>query len=153
MAYNPYFNPYQTPYYPNYAPLPYPSVQPTQQAVQQMPVSNSGNVIWIEGESAAKSYPVAAGNTVILMDSENPVAYKKSTDMSGKPLPIEIYDLVRRDSSDMAEETHQINLEEYLTKKEFDKYASDIEQRFAEITDEEEYEEVKPVRRGRKSNG
>lgn len=75
------------------------------QPVQQMPQLNQVNqqqtgnsgFVWVQGEAGAKAYPVAAGNSVLLMDSENPVLYMKSTDSSGKPLPIETYDLVKRE--------------------------------------------------------
>ncbi|MDE5765335.1 MAG: hypothetical protein K2N49_02010 [Ruminococcus sp.] len=56
------------------------------QAVQQP--QNSNSVIWVQGEAGAKSYLVAPGQTVWLMDSENLVFYIKSTDPSGMPLPL-----------------------------------------------------------------
>lgn len=75
------------------------------QPVQQMPQLNQVNqqqtgnsgFVWVQGEAGAKAYPVAAGNSVLLMDSEAPVLYMKSTDSSGRPLPIETYDLVKRE--------------------------------------------------------
>ncbi len=54
--------------------------QPPQQAT-----NNSNEIIWVQGEAAAKSYIVAPGNTVILWDSENPVLYIKTADSSGIP--------------------------------------------------------------------
>lgn len=143
--YNPYLNnpymQYQQPYY-----------QPIQQ--QQQIQQPSTNVIWIENEQAARNYPVAPGNTVMLMDNDNPVAYKKSADLSGRALPLEIYDLVKREPKDAPkEENHQIDLTEYLTRREFDSYASEVNKRLSEINtydddeEDEEEEELKPVRR------
>ena len=92
---NPYYNtgvPTQSYYPSNYqtsAPM-----QNQNQISQQS--SNNPGFVWVQGEAGAKAYPVAAGNSVLLMDSENPVLYMKSTDQSGRPLPIEIYDLVKR---------------------------------------------------------
>ena len=71
-----------------------------QQAYQMAPQSPHGNqsIIWVQGEAGAKAYPVAAGQSVLLMDSEDAVLYVKSTDVTGRPLPMESYDLVKRES-------------------------------------------------------
>jgi len=71
-----------------------------QQAYQMAPQAPQGNqsIIWVQGEAGAKAYPVAAGQSVLLMDSEDAVLYVKSTDQTGRPLPMESYDLVRRES-------------------------------------------------------
>lgn len=71
-----------------------------QQAYQMAPQASQGNqsIIWVQGEAGAKAYPVAAGQSVLLMDSEDAVLYVKSTDQTGRPLPMESYDLVRRES-------------------------------------------------------
>lgn len=51
---------------------------------------------WIRGgEVAVNAYQVQPGNTVRLMDADNPVLYVKTVDFTGKPL-VEIYDLVLR---------------------------------------------------------
>lgn len=56
---------------------------------QQVASMNTGNgIIWVQGEAGAKSYLVAPNTTVLLMDSENPYFYLKSTDASGVPLPL-----------------------------------------------------------------
>lgn len=68
-----------------------------QQAYQMAPQGNQ-SIIWVQGEAGAKAYPVAAGQSVLLMDSEDAVLYVKSTDQTGRPLPMESYDLVKRDS-------------------------------------------------------
>lgn len=140
MVYNPYL---QNPYL-----LPTQGYQP--QIQQTQPQSN---VIWVSNEAEARNYPVAPGNTVMLMDNDNPVVYKKSADLSGRALPLEIYDLVRRGQEE-TEENHQININEYLTRKEFDSYASAMDKRLSEFMDddyvEEEEEEVQPVKRTRR---
>lgn len=50
----------------------------------------------MQGESAARSYLVAPNTTVLLMDSESQVFYLKSTDSSGMPLPLRIFDYTER---------------------------------------------------------
>lgn len=54
---------------------------------QQMPAQQqAGNgIIWVQGEAGAKSYMVAPGNSVLLMDSESFTFYLKSVDASGMP--------------------------------------------------------------------
>ena len=42
-------------------------------------------IIWVQGESGAKAYPVAPNQTVQLWDSEGQVVYLKSADGSGMP--------------------------------------------------------------------
>lgn len=80
MAFNPYFPAtYQNPYMQQY--------QPQQQ---------SGGLIWVQGESGAKSYPVSAGQSVLLMDSESNRFFIKSADSSGMPLPLRIFDYTER---------------------------------------------------------
>lgn len=52
-------------------------------AMTQAPQQPS--MIWIPGQSAVSSYPVANGCSVPLWDMENSVIYIKSVDMSGVP--------------------------------------------------------------------
>lgn len=82
-GYNPMgnYNPYQVGQYQQ--------VQNTQQA-------QTGGLQWVQGEAGAKAYPVNAGQSVLLMDSENDVFYIKSTDNSGMPLPLRTFDYKER---------------------------------------------------------
>lgn len=57
---------------------------PTQLPMQQ-PRQDQNGLIWVQGEAGAKSWFVAPGATVLLMDSENPRFYMKSADMNGVP--------------------------------------------------------------------
>jgi len=52
---------------------------------QTVSVQAESGIIWVQGEAGAKAYLVAPGSTVQLWDSENPVIYLKSADMSGMP--------------------------------------------------------------------
>lgn len=89
--------PYTPQYYPNqqYAQAQMPMNQMNQSYSQG---GGTQGFVWVQGEAGAKAYPVAAGVSVLLMDSEAPVLYMKSTDASGRPLPIETYDLVKRET-------------------------------------------------------
>lgn len=118
------------PQYQTAVPMPQMPAQSYQQAPQQQQQTNSG-FVWVQGEAGAKAYPVAAGNSVLLMDSENPVLYMKSTDATGRPLPMEVYDLVRRDTApqiprSQAAPVQQIDLSDYVK-------MSDLETKVTEL--------------------
>lgn len=91
MAYNSYFPAgYQPMYYPQQN-----QMQNQPQAQAQQPQVNNG-IIWVQGEAAAKSYPIAPNSSVPLWDSEANVIYIKSADMSGMP-SIKVLDYTMRD--------------------------------------------------------
>ena len=66
---------------------------------QPTPPSPQSNPIWVQGEEGAKAFMVAPGSSVMLMDSENTVFYLKSSDQSGMPLPLRIFDYTERTSN------------------------------------------------------
>lgn len=120
MAYynnTPQFYPPQQ--FPNY---PY---VPTQQPQQQ----NNSGIIWVQGENAAKSYPVSAGQSVLLMDSENPYMYIKSTDQSGMPNPLRVFEIREKIQNGSQTNTNtQETKAEYVPKAEFDKLKDRVEE-------------------------
>ena len=67
--------------------------------VSPVQVQNNGSIVWVQGKAGAEAYPVAPGNKIMLMDSNDPILYVKSADTSGKPMPLVIYDLVERKES------------------------------------------------------
>lgn len=105
------------PVYPNYYYNNTTATTPIQMPVQtQTQAPHNNGFVWVQGIEAAKAYPVAAGNQILLMDSENPVLYMKSTDVSGRPLPMEVYDLVKREVPQ--ENSSASDLSEYVRKDE-----------------------------------
>lgn len=94
-----------------------PVVQP--QLVQAQPTTNDNGVIWVQGEAGAKSWVVPPGKSVMLMDSENSVFYIKTTDNSGVPLPLRIFDYTERTAQNTtsAEAAQTVN-SQYVTKDE-----------------------------------
>lgn len=94
MAYNNYFPAYY-PTQPNAFPT-YQSVAPTQPTQTQVP---DNSIIWVQGEAAARAYLTPAGKSVLLMDADENVFYIKSTDMSGMPQPLRIFDYTERASA------------------------------------------------------
>ena len=57
---------------------------------------NMGSFIWVNSEKEAADYPVTAGSGVLMMDRMSPAIYMKQADAYGRPLPLEVYDLVKR---------------------------------------------------------
>lgn len=127
--------PYQPGYMPNYYPMgqQMPSAMPDQLAQlrqaaypQQQPTAQqTAPIIWVQGEEGAKAYMVAAGNSVLLMDSENSAFYIKSTDASGMPLPLRVFDYKERTTpAKMPPQTAQQPGGEFVTRAEFDALAA-----------------------------
>ena len=102
--------------------------QPMSQLPNQQPVrQNNGGFVWIQGgEAGAKSYLVAPGETVMLMDAENPVFFLKSADASGMPLPLRVFEYKERtetpSKATSATVTAQnVNLDNFVTREEFER--------------------------------
>ena len=109
-------------YYPNwynniYAPPVYQPLNVPQTPVQTQQTAPQNTFQWVQGEAGAKAYPVAAGNSVLLMDSESATIYWKSTDQSGRPLPMKTYDLVERVAEQSPPEIHKLDLSSYVKKE------------------------------------
>ena len=121
------------PYYPAYQ-------QPMYQN-QYMPSQNQhGGLIWVQGIEAAKSYPVSAGQSVLLMDSESNAFFIKTADASGMPLPLRIFDYAERSAQNTPKTTQetrtepQIDLSAYVTRDE-------LESRIAQIRSDYEHKD------------
>lgn len=134
---------YQYPYYGAQPPMPDNLAQlrmntnQMQNAVVQPPMTSqpmqqqSSQIIWVSGEAGAKSYLVAPGNTVMLLDAENSVFYLKSADASGMPLPLRIFDYKERSvmpqqATGGSVATESVNLDNFVTRKEFDELKASI---------------------------
>lgn len=90
-------------------------------SMYQVPQGQQNNsIVWVQGEEGAKAYPIAPGNTVLLMDSESPVIYLKRADLSGRPMQMEIYDMVRRDPNQTSNNEQMIDLSGYVKMEELD---------------------------------
>ena len=106
--------------------------QPMAQPVTQ-PMAQQGNnsLIWVQGEVAAKSYPVAPNCTVMLMDSEGERFYLKSADASGVPLPLRVFEYTERNNapaSDFKGGTSDFSEmdDRFVTREEFERRMASI---------------------------
>lgn len=106
-------------------------VQPSMPS-QPMQVQQPNNgLIWVQGESGAKSYLVAPNATVMLMDSEGERFYLKSADASGMPLPLRIFDYKERTTSAQqafggSATAESVNFDNFVTREEFEQLKASI---------------------------
>ena len=109
------------------ATVPQPAVPAPQP--QQMPTGS--DIVWVQGEAGAKSYPVAPNTRLMLMDSEADVFYIKSADNSGMPLPLRTFDYVERTAENPREKPQEHVCkcgEKYVKKDDFDVLAAELEE-------------------------
>ena len=95
---------------------------------------------WVQGEAGAKSWFVAPGSTVLLMDSEAMRFYLKSADMSGVPAmrTFEYNEVGAAKSQEPAPAA------KYVTLEEFDEFRNEVMAKLSEPV------EVSLSRKGRK---
>ena len=94
---------------------------------QQPPAHPQGNsgLLWVQGEAGAKSFLLAPGQTVMLMDSEDSVFYIKTADASGMPMPLRVFDYRERTTAQTtAPITNDTN--RFVTREEFNELLEKI---------------------------
>ena len=123
MSYNPYqpygANPYGQPNYGVYQP----NYQPQMQAQPQ-----SNTYAFVNGIEGAKSFPMQPNQIVMLMDSDNPIAYMKQSNGMGQAT-IKYYRLVETSEQELrggSKPNAQPSVE-YATKAEFEALARKVE--------------------------
>lgn len=122
MAYNPFF-------YNSNAPQGfYPISIPPQQ----------NSITWVQGIEGAKAYPVGAGNSVLLMDSDNQYMYIKSADNAGMPT-LKVYEYTEV-VADKTIPDPKVNMDDYVTKKDLEEALSKIKPKKKKIIEVEEDE-------------
>lgn len=114
------------------------------QQIPQMQQPTQGAPIWVQGEAGAKSFLVAPGQSLILMDSESEVFYIKSTDASGVPMPLRIFDYRERTGAQRPSQAAQTPTTEYVTRAEFEAFVA----KFAQMTAPAQQEQPQKMRRG-----
>lgn len=89
--------------------------------------NNSQGIIWVQGETGAKSYLVAPNQSVLLMDSESNTFYIKSSDTSGMPLPLRVFDYTERTSGQQTpSQESAIDPKKFVTHEEFEKFKNEV---------------------------
>lgn len=72
---------------------------------------------FVDGIEGARAFQCRPNSIMLLMDSQNPMCYKKQVDMYGKTISIEVFDLVPHVDKPPVE---------YVTKEEFMAYIKSL---------------------------
>ena len=95
---------------------------------QMAHAQNNGAIQWVQGESGAKSYYVAPGQTALLMDSETQTFFIKTADASGMPMPLRVFEYQERTGANLAQiSATEAKTTEYVTRTEFDEIRAKID--------------------------
>ena len=145
-------------YYPTFQPYPYQdqlnqlrTANPMQgfqpYPAQQMPMNrpDPSGLNWVQGEAGAKSWFVAPGATVLLMDSESMRFYMKSADMNGVPA-MRTFEYNEVGAQKPQEAPHTAS---FVTVDEFNGFKNEVLKRIEDLS---EPVEVSVSRKGRKGN-
>ena len=104
-----------------------------QQPMQSQSQIPNSKFAYAMGEAGAQAYPVQPGETVAIFDSTAPVLRMKTVGMDGKPLDMEVYDMIKRETPSVVEEKEEaITKDEIITiigasvKKEVEKAISEL---------------------------
>ena len=149
MAYTPYMN-YMPPAYQqnmNNDRLAY-LQQYQQQMPQTQPQTYNQGLLWVQGESGAKSFLVAAGASVLLMDSEASKFYIKSADSAGMP-NMRTFEYKEVFANQNPQPVEEPKVAEYATQEEIAELKKQIEELKQKL--EEKHEStIQPVKRNAK---
>lgn len=115
------------------------NITPTQPITAPTMTQNQlGAINWVQGEAGARSVPVAAGQKVLLMDSENNVFYVKSSDASGMPLPLRTFEYKEVGAETASLTTSAPN--EYVTHEELKQVLEELKQQITPKKEEKSNE-------------
>ena len=138
MAY-PYFPATYQPIYPQYAHnAPVQAFQPqaavnTQTQLQAQQSANNG-LVWVQGIEGAKAHVTAPGVPALLMDSESERFFIKTTDASGMPMPLRIFEY--KEITDTPAKAAP-DMSGYVTRDEFEQFKQSVSGKAAKLTNGE----------------
>ena len=90
--------------------------------------NNSVSVVTVQGEAGARIYPVAAGNTVLLIDFDSKKFWLKSTDLNGMPSRFAAFSFT--------EEIKPANdTDNFISRNEFNELKQSIDNQFKNLSD------------------
>ena len=116
-----YYTPYQNQYYTQ--------LQAQNQIQQPMAPQTNNGLIWVQGIEAAKSYLVAPNATVLLMDSEKERFFLKSSDASGMPLPLRVFEYTEttQTAQKQPSDAQTVDYSSFATKAELNAFRDEIQ--------------------------
>jgi len=97
--------------------------QPAPQTPQQQ---GGSGLLWVQGETGAKSFLVAPGQSALLMDSESMRFYLKSADASGMPMPLRVFEYSEVTGQAPAASDPAPDMGLYVTRDEFERRLSEM---------------------------
>ena len=124
-------------YYPTFQPYGYQdqlnqlrTANPMPMQGFQMPMNrpDPNGLNWVQGEAGAKSWFVAPGSTVLLMDSESMRFYLKSADMNGIPA-MRTFEYNEIGTHRPQEATQSVN---FVTMDEFNEFKNEVMNKLSE---------------------
>lgn len=93
----------------------------------QQPQSPNPGFVWVQGEAAARSFMVAPGATVLLMDSDSNRFYIKSADPSGMP-SMRVFEYTELDPNAARQQPAQDMAAQYVTREEYNALATSYQE-------------------------
>lgn len=93
--------------------------------------SDGSGLNWVQGEAGAKSWIVAPGSTVLLMDSESQRFYLKAADQSGIP-SLRVFEYTEIGAEKPQTAPQQTN---FVTAQEFMDFKKSIEDKLQELSE------------------
>ena len=93
-----------------------------------MQMQQSVQIQFVKGTEGAKAYNIPASSSVILMDSNDPVFYMKSTDANGIET-VKAYDFTERETVSL-----ENSLDKYVLKSDFKKLTEQVEELTKSLT-------------------
>lgn len=114
------YYPYGTNYYSPNQPMPQSGYGYNNQNAQQpQPQQQLKWYAEVDGIEGAKSFRLNPGTSMLLMDKQAPICYRKQTNQYGDTIIFEIYDLVLHEDAKNEKQT-------FITKEEFEKEIGEI---------------------------
>lgn len=93
-----------------------------------MQMQQSVQIQFVKGIEGAKAYNIPASSSVILMDSNDPVFYMKTTDANGIET-VKAYDFTERETA-----SPEAALDKYVLKSDFEKLTEQVDELMKSIT-------------------
>lgn len=93
-----------------------------------MQMQQSVQIQFVKGTEGARAYNIPASSSVILMDSNDPVFYMKSTDANGLET-VKAYEFKEKET-----DTPELNADKFVLKSDFDKLAEKVDEFMKSIT-------------------
>lgn len=135
MYYDPYTNQWVNAANP-YTQAPSPAPVRPQQFNQPPKSAQAPTFLYVLGDEEARAAQLLPGTTAYMFSTQEPVAYIKEVDYSGKPVRFETYDLVKREEKPK-EEPQTINTEAFVTTEQLSSVIADTKKELMESLSKE----------------